>query len=509
MIKSARVMKKSTGYLLPFMKKNEGASNIGTILMATVKGDVHDIGKNIVGVVLSCNNFKIIDLGVMVPPEKILEEAKKHNVDIIGLSGLITPSLDEMVYLAKQMELQNFKVPLLIGGATTSRQHTAIKISPQYSNPVVHVFDAARSVPVATNLLDKNKKQEFISEIKELYDEIREDYYENLTELKYLTLEDARKNRLILKDYNIPKPTFLGYKVLKNISLERARKYIDWGPFFQVWQLRGKYPNRGYPKIFNDDEVGVHAKKIYDEANTYIDYIIKNKILHPQAVFGFYKANTENDDIIIYNEKNEKINVLHGLRQQNVRFGQKKYSCISDFIQEKSSNVDDYIGLFAVTSGNIENEKSKLRKENDDYNLIMLDAIADRFAEAITEMLHHDIRTKYWKYENIDEFNMEDLIRVKYKGIRPAAGYPSQPDHTEKKQIWELLNVENSINITLTESYSMYPTASVSGLLFAHPEAKYFSVNKIQKDQIIDYSKRKNQNIEITERWLGPILAYT
>ena len=477
--------------------------------MATVKGDVHDIGKNIVGVVLSCNNFKIIDLGVMVPPEKILQEAKKHNVDIIGLSGLITPSLDEMVYLAKQMELQKFKIPLLIGGATTSRQHTAIKISPQYNNPVIHVFDAARSVPVASNLLDKNKKLKFVKEIEELYNEIREDYYENLTELKYLSLQDARKQRLVLNEYNINKPIFLGNKILNNISLEKARKYIDWGPFFQVWQLRGKYPNRGYPKIFNDPDVGIHAKKIYDEANTYIDYIIKNKILKPSAVFGFYKANTVGDDIIVYNEINEKINTLHGLRQQNVRFGQKKYSCISDFIKKKEENVDDYIGLFAVTSGNIENEKKKLREENDDYNLIMLDAIADRFAEAVTEMIHHDVRTKYWNYENIDEFNMDDLVRVKYKGIRPAAGYPSQPDHTEKKQIWELLNVEKSIGIKLTESYSMYPTASVSGLFFAHPEAKYFSVNKIQKDQIEDYSKRKKQSVEVTERWLGSILSYT
>jgi len=508
-IKSARVMKKSTGYLLPFMKKeDEKLSTAATILMATVKGDVHDIGKNIVGVVLSCNNFKVIDLGVMVTPEKILDEAKKNNVDIIGLSGLITPSLDEMVYLAKQLELNNFNIPLLIGGATTSQEHTAIKISPEYSSPVIHVLDAARSVPVVSKLIDKNNKDDFVNEITEVYDEIREDYYENLTELKYVSLDEARKNKLILNNYKINTPIFLGNKTLNNISLEKIRKYIDWGPFFQVWQLRGKYPNKGYPNIFNDKDVGKQAKKVYDEANKYIDYIIKNNILKPSAVFGFYKANTINDDIIIYNEKNEKINTFYGLRQQNTRFGKKNYICMSDFVKEKSENVQDYIGLFAVTSGDIEKEKQKLKDCNDDYNLIMLDAIADRFAEALTEMLHHDIRTEYWCYEKKTNLNISELINMKYDGIRPAPGYPVQPDHTEKKQIWDLLNVEKSINIKLTESFSMFPTASVCGLLFSHPESKYFSVNKIQKDQVEDYSKRKNQSIEITEKWLGPILGY-
>ena len=508
-IKSARVMKKSTGHLLPFMtKKDEEASSNATVLMATVKGDVHDIGKNIVSVVLGCNNFKVIDLGVMVTPEKILEEAKKNNVDIVGLSGLITPSLDEMVYLAKQMELQNLKIPLLIGGATTSREHTAIKIAPQYSSPVIHVLDAARSVPVVSKLIDKKEKGEFIEDIRELYDEIREDYYENLPELKYVSIDDARKNKLVLNNYNILKPSFLGIKILEDISLERAREYIDWGPFFQVWQLRGKYPNKGFPKIFNDDNVGIHAKKVYDEANTYIDYIIKNSILNPKGIFGFFKANTINDDIIIYNEEGEQINILHGIRQQNFRFGQKSYICMSDFIQEKDKKIDDYIGLFAITSGNIKKEKEKLKKINDDYNLIMLDAIADRFAEAITEMLHYDVRSKYWNYEKEDELTKEDLIKIKYKGIRPAPGYPVQPDHAEKKQIWELLEVEKNTGISLTESFSMYPTASVCGLFFAHPESRYFSVNKIQKDQVEDYSKRKNQSIEETEKWLRPILAY-
>jgi len=508
-IKSARVMKKSTGYLLPFMEKNgEAVTSSGVVLLATVKGDVHDIGKNIVGVVLGCNNYKIIDLGVMVTPEKILEAAIKNNVDIIGLSGLITPSLDEMVYLAKQLKKKNFTIPLLIGGATTSREHTAIKIAPQYDYPVIHVLDAARSVPVVTQLLDPNKKEEFVKDIAELYQELREDYYENLTELKYISLDEARKNKFVLGNHIPIKPSFLGNKTLDNISLKSIREYIDWGPFFQVWQLRGKYPNKGYPNIFKDDDVGEEAQKVFDEANKYIDEIIEKNILKPAVVLGFYKANSVKDDINIYNDKNEHINTFYGVRQQNVRFGQENSMCMSDFIQDKTTNIDDYIGLFAVTAGDVSIEKKKWIELNDDYNLIMLDAIADRFAEALTEMLHHEVRTKYWGYEKTNDLNMDDLHKVKYTGIRPAPGYPVQPDHTEKKQIWEVLNVEKEINITLTESFSMFPTASVCGLFFAHPESKYFSVNKIQKDQVIDYSLRKNQSIEITEKWLMPILGY-
>lgn len=512
-IKSARVMKKAVGYLLPFIAQEKGTniSYKGKILLATVKGDVHDIGKNIVGVVLGCNNYEIIDLGVMVTPEKIIEEAKKNNVDIIGLSGLITPSLDEMVYLAKQLEKENFKIPLLIGGATTSRQHTAVKIEQQYSQPVIHVLDASRSVPVVSTLLDKNleKRQEFIDDTRELYEEIREDYYKSVDEKTYIPLQTARDNKLKL-DFanNIYKPNSNDLIILKNFPLKELIKYIDWGPFFSVWQLRGKYPNKGYPKIFNDDNVGIEAKKVFEEANCMIEQIITDNEITANAICRIFPANSEGDDIHIYDDKQNIIGVLHGLRQQEERYNQEYNISMSDFIAPKSEGLD-YIGLFALTTGiNVDKIKKIYKNNNDDYNVIMLDAVVDRFAEAFAELLHHRVREQYWGYVNQEKLDITELHKIKYQGIRPAPGYPVQPDHSEKALIWKLLDVEKNIGIKLTESYSMYPTASVCGQYFSHPKSKYFSVNTIDKDQVKDYAFRKNISLEIAEKMLMPIIDY-
>jgi len=549
-VKSARVMKKAVAYLLPFIEEEklqnrvegdaETSSNAGKILLATVKGDVHDIGKNIVGVVLACNNYEIIDLGVMVPTNKILEEAKKHNVDIIGLSGLITPSLDEMVGVAKEMERQGFKVPLLIGGATTSRIHTAVKIDPHYSGPVIHVLDASKSVPVAGRLMQNEQtSQEIFDEIKAQYAQLRIDHASRQKDKNFIPIEKARENHVKIdwSNYKATKPKFLGTKVFEDYDLAEIAKYIDWTPFFQTWQLSGKYP-----KIFDDEIVGKEAKKLYDDAQAMLKKVITEKSLQAKAVVGFYPANSVGDDIILHNfeayeydaagqgalkntgyrilsetavsstgelVENPPLAVLHHLRQQNLKAQNLPNLCLSDFVAPLSgAGGADYIGGFAVTAGlGIEALLEQYEKEHDDYNSIMLKAIADRLAEAFTELMHERVRKEFWGYVSDETLSNEELIAEKYQGIRPAPGYPACPDHTEKTALFNLLDADR-IGIELTESFAMYPASSVSGWYFAHPESKYFTIGKIAKDQVIDYANRKNMPLEEVEKWLAPVLNY-
>jgi 5-methyltetrahydrofolate--homocysteine methyltransferase len=514
-VKSARVMKKSVAFLIPFIeqekKELKDTREAGKVLMATVKGDVHDIGKNIVGVVLGCNNYKVIDLGVMVPTDKILQTAIDENVDVIGLSGLITPSLDEMVHVAKEMERRGFKIPLMIGGATTSRLHTAVKIAPGYNSPVVHVLDASRSVGVVSSLInpDESVKNKFSTDIKEEYKRLREDHLRRKEEKNYLSIAEARRNNLKTDWTNavITEPAYLGITEFNNFPLETLRDYIDWTPFFMTWELKGKYPS-----IFKDDIYGVEAKKLFDDANKLLDYIIKEKMLTSNGVIGLFPANSvADDDIEVYADKSGKgvKGVLHTLRSQLMKSDKVPNIALSDYIAPRDSGVRDYIGAFAVTTGiGIENLIEKFQKEHDDYNEILTKAIADRLAEAFAEYLHLMVRKKYWGYAPEEELKYDDLIKEKYQGIRPAPGYPAQPDHTEKPIIWELLDVEKSTGIILTESMAMFPASSVSGLYFAHPESKYFNVGKIGKDQVIDYHKRKGMSLDEIERWLGPILNY-
>lgn len=542
-VKSARVMKKAVAYLLPFIEAEKGSgesSSAGRILMATVKGDVHDIGKNIVGVVLGCNNYEVIDLGVMVPTDKILAEARKHNVDIIGLSGLITPSLDEMVGVAKEMERQGFTMPLLIGGATTSRIHTAVKIDPHYSGPVIHVLDASKSVPVAGRLMQNDRThQEIFDEIKLQYANLRVEHASRQKDKNFISIEKARQNHVPIDWANFQpvKPKFLGTKVFDNYDLAEIAKYIDWTPFFQTWQLAGKYP-----KIFNDEVVGVEAKKLYDDAQKTLKKIIANKSLQAKAVIGFYPANAEGDDIVLHNfeeynydlagqgslrgkgyrvlsntavaengelvENANALVTLHHLRQQNLKAQNLPNLCLSDFIAPISSHKEDYIGAFAVTAGiGIEPLLEQYEKDHDDYNSIMLKAIADRLAEAFTELMHEKVRKEYWGYDTDEVLSNEELISERYKGIRPAPGYPACPDHTEKRALFDLLEAER-IGIELTESFAMYPASSVSGWYFSHPESKYFTIGKISKDQIVDYAQRKDMSVEEVEKWLSPVLNY-
>jgi 5-methyltetrahydrofolate--homocysteine methyltransferase len=485
----------------------EGASSI---LLATVKGDVHDIGKNIVGVVLGCNNYNIIDLGVMVHTEKILQAAIDEKVDVIGLSGLITPSLDEMVHVAKEMERRKMNIPLLIGGATTSRIHTAVKIAPNYSGSVIHVHDASRSVPVVSNLLNDNdaEREKFIQSVKAEYKQLREDYAKRSAEKILISIEKARVNKTKIdwKKSKIIKPAQLGVTVLKDFPLNVLRSYIDWTPFFQTWELKGKYPI-----IFDDPNVGKEARKLFDDANKLLEEIISDKLLTASAVFGLFPANSIGDDIEVYTDEERRgvLTVLHTLRQQMQKTEGQPNIALADFIATKESGVADYIGMFAVTAGiGIEKLIEKFEKEHDDYNSIMVKAIADRFAEAFTEHLHELVRKKYWGYGENENLTNDDLIKEKYAGIRPAPGYPAQPDHTEKQIIFELLQAEKNIGIKLTESLAMYPAASVSGLYFANSEAKYFNVGKISKDQVLDYHRRKGMSLEDIERWLSPILNY-
>ena len=495
-VKSARVMKKSVAYLTPFIEaEKREASNAPKVLLATVKGDVHDIGKNIVGVVLACNGYDIIDLGVMVPANKILDEAIRLNVDVIGLSGLITPSLDEMVHIAHEMKKRNMNIPLLIGGATTSRIHTAVKIAENYEHGVVHVLDASRSVTVVSDLMNENKEG-FLQNINLEYSNLREDFQNRKHAKNFLTIENARQQKFKTKENeHIVKPSFLGTKSLHAYDLNEIRQYIDWTPFFITWEMHGKYP-----EILNDNVVGVEATKLYNDANTLLDKIVTEKWLKAEAVFGIWEAQREGDDDVVLNNKNVRLNFL---RQQIQKAAGQANMCLADFI---SAEQQDYIGAFAVTIKGIEQHLERFEQEHDDYNKIMLQALADRLAEAFTELVHKKVRTEFWNYTDDKGLSNEELIKEKYQGIRPAPGYPACPDHTEKIKLFELLDVQNQIGISLTESLAMYPASSVCGWYFAHPESKYFGVGKIQRDQLSDYAQRKGMSLSDAERWLRPIL---
>ncbi|MBS1551544.1 MAG: methionine synthase [Bacteroidetes bacterium] len=509
-VKSARVMKKAVAYLLPFIEaeKEEGAKPKGKVLLATVRGDVHDIGKNIVGVVLGCNNYDVIDLGVMVSSEKILETARKENVDIIGLSGLITPSLDEMVHVAREIEREGFDIPLLIGGATTSKVHTAVKIEQNYKRgQTIHVLDASRSVPVVGNLLGENKDK-FISDIQTEYKNLREHHLKNRVQKPYRTYAEAVKNKLSLdfRDEHISKPAFTGVKVFKDYSLEEISHYIDWTPFFRTWELAGKYPD-----ILEDKTVGEHAKNLFNDAKELLGRIIKEKWLQANAVIGIWNANSSGDDIEVYTDERRSSvkNIFRTLRQQGQKSDGLPNISLSDFIAPKDSGKKDFIGGFAVTTGTgIEKWIKKFDDDKDDYNKIMLQALADRLAEAFAELMHKKVRTEYWGYSNDEKLDNEELIKEKYRGIRPAPGYPACPDHLEKLTLFELLDAEKNTGIKLTESLAMHPASSVSGLYFAHPESKYFGLGKIGKDQVEDYARRKGMKTEEIERWLSPNLNY-
>jgi len=513
-VKSARVMKKAVAYLIPYIEQEKIASNdtreAGKVLMATVKGDVHDIGKNIVGVVLGCNNYSVIDLGVMVSAEKILQTAVDEKVDVIGLSGLITPSLDEMVHVAKEMERRGIKLPLLIGGATTSRVHTAVKIAPNYSGTTVHVLDASRSVPVVSSLINQDDKikTHFEDEIKTEYKKLREDHLKKREAKKYISIDEARKNKLKIDwgKEEIIKPAKPGITVLNNYPLEKLRGYIDWTPFFLTWELKGKYP-----AIFENEKYGVEAKKLFDDANRLLDKIIEEKLFAANGVAGIFPANSVRDDIEIYTDETRKgvKRILHSLRSQSEKSDSIPNLALADFIAPKESGKEDYVGAFALTAGiGVERLVHQFESEHDDYNSIMVKALADRLAEAFAEHLHERVRKEFWGYSQNENLSNEDLIKENYNGIRPAPGYPAQPDHTEKQIIFDLLDAEKNTSIKLTESLAMYPAASVSGLYFAHREAKYFNVGKIGKDQVLDYHKRKGMSLEEAERWLSPILNY-
>ena len=507
-VKSARVMKKSVAYLMPFMEEEkrrtgDTSTSQGRILMATVKGDVHDIGKNIVGVVLACNNYDIIDIGVMVPAEKILEAAIREKVDVIGLSGLITPSLDEMVHVAKEMERLGMKIPLLIGGATTSRAHTAVKIDPVYSGAVVHVLDASKGVPVVQSLISKDQKEGTKIKFKADYEQFRIDYKNRKKDKNFVDLAKARANKISIGFEGIVEPTFLGNKTLENYPLAELRKRIDWTPFFSTWELAGKYP-----AILTDKIVGVEATKLFNDANALLDKVVANNLLQAKAVFGLYKANSNGDDVVL-NMENGTEETFHFLRQQNEKAADQPYLCLADFIAPKESGKQDYMGMFAVTAGiNIEPLIEAFEKDHDDYNSIMIKALADRFAEAFAEKLHELVRTEYWGFAKGESLTDEEILREKYNSIRPAPGYPACPDHTEKRKLFDLLDAENATGITLTESFAMYPTAAVSGFYFANEDSKYFAVGKISKDQVQDYAKRKNESEAYVERWLAPNLGY-
>ena len=509
-VKSARVMKKAVAYLMPYLeaeKEGEVQTN-GKILMATVKGDVHDIGKNIVGVVLQCNNYEVIDLGVMVPAETILAEAKKHHVDIIGLSGLITPSLDEMVHMASEMERLELNIPLMIGGATTSRIHTAVKIDPKYSNAVVYVPDASRAVGVAGELLSDDRKKVYIQNIKDEYELMREQRNKRTASRKTFTLQQARDNAYKgdWENYTPPVPAFLGIKVFDDYSLEELSHYIDWTPFFHAWELAGKYP-----KILNDDIIGEEATRLFEDAQEMLKKIVDEKWLQARAVIGFFPANSVGDDIELYtdDERTEVKTVLHHLRQQMAKPSDRPNSCISDFVAPKDSGKNDYVGAFAVTAGvGIDEHVQRFEADHDDYSSILLKALADRLAEAFAERLHERVRKEFWAYAADEALDNDDLIKETYRGIRPAPGYPACPDHTEKATLWSLIEPDKNAGITITESFAMLPTAAVSGFYFSHPDAKYFGIGKIQKDQVEDYAQRKGDDIAVVERWLAPVLAY-
>jgi len=505
-VKSARVMKKAVSYLNPFIEKDKGEEQkaLGKILMATVKGDVHDIGKNIVSVVLGCNNYEIVDLGVMVAPEKIIEAAKRENVDVIGLSGLITPSLDEMVYLAKEMERQNFKVPLLIGGATTSKAHTAVKIDTQYTNAVVHVNDASRAVTVVGDLLNKKTSHLYTAKLKKDYDEFRTKFLKRGKEKTYISIKEARKKRYKIdwQTAEIVKPKELGIQVLQQLSLKELVPFIDWSPFFRSWDLHGKFPD-----ILTDEVVGEQATIMYAEAQAMIKEIIAKQLFKPKAIFGLFEANSVNEDDISIQKKGKEVAVFRTLRQQLKKREGIPNIALSDFIAPKETNKTDYMGAFCVAIYGAQELANSYKEKEDDYNAIMAQAIADRFAEALAEYLHKQIRTKHWGYAAAETLSNDDLIKESYKGIRPAPGYPACPDHLEKETIWELLDVEKQIGVRLTESMAMWPAAAVSGYYFANKEAKYFGLGKITDDQVTDFAERKGITKEKARKWLHPNLA--
>lgn len=514
-VKSARVMKKSVAVLTPFIEEekrnNPNAQQGGAakILMATVKGDVHDIGKNIVGVVLGCNGYDIIDLGVMVPADKILDTAQKENVDIIGLSGLITPSLDEMVHVAKEMKRRNMKQPLLIGGATTSRTHTAVKIAPEYDNGVVYVLDASRSVTVAGNLLSNEQKTDFLGNINTEYNKLREDFASKKTIKQYLSFEDAQQKPVAIdwENYTPPVPSFTGIKPFPDYDLNEIRQYIDWGPFFIAWEMRGKYP-----EIFKDEKIGSEALKLFNDANAMLDKIIAEKWLTAKGVVGYWKASKiAPDTVVVKDDAGKELFHLESLRQQIKKAADQPNFSLADFIKPVSaiapgSDETDYMGAFAVSIHGIEPHLERFTKEHDDYNKIMLQAIADRLAEAFAEVLHLRTRKEFWGYVKDENMPIPELVKETYQGIRPAPGYPACPDHTEKYKLFDLLNATENAGITLTESLAMYPAASVCGWYFSHPQSTYFGVGKIMQDQLEDYAKRKNMSIEEAEKWLSPNL---
>ncbi len=508
-VKSARVMKKAVAYLMPFMDADKAAGERqtnGKILMATVKGDVHDIGKNIVGVVLQCNNYDVIDLGVMVPADKILQTARLENVDIIGLSGLITPSLDEMVHVAKEMQRQGFTIPLMIGGATTSRAHTAVKIAPHYQGPVIYVTDASRAVGVASNLLSADLKDEFVNSVREEYVEVRERHKGREAKTKQHSLEEARHNKFNWGNYEPVKPSFLGIKVIDHVSLGTLAGYIDWSPFFQTWEMAGSYP-----KILDDKVIGIEARILFKDAQDMLKKIISEEWVTARAVIGLFPANSDGDDVVVYSDdtRTQKKETLHHLRQQNVKAPGRPNYCLSDFIAPIDSGKADYIGAFAVTTGiGIEHKLQEFELDNDDYSSIMLKALADRLAEAFAEYMHQVVRKEYWGYAEDETHEVDQLINETYQGIRPAPGYPACPDHTEKGKLFELLNATELTSIELTESYAMYPASAVSGWYFSHPQSQYFNVGKIDKDQLQDYARRKGIAEEVAERWLAAHLHH-
>ena len=531
-IKSARVMKKAVAYLLPFMEKekrdnliaqgldpdaqgDDDSQYAGKFLIATVKGDVHDIGKNIVAVVLGCNNYKVYDIGVMCTCESILDAAIEHDVDAIGLSGLITPSLDEMVDVAKEMAKRNFKVPLLIGGATTSKMHTAVKVAPQYASdehPVIHVLDASRAVTVVSSLLSDELKPDYVADVQDEYAELRDEYYASLEDRKYLTLDQAiAKRGDVAIEKVAPVPTHLGARVVEE-DLAAVVPFIDWNPFFQTWELRGRYPNRGYPKIFNDETVGAEAKKLFDDAQAMLKKIVETKELSLKGCYGLYAANRSDggEDVDVWEHESERggkpAATFCMLRQQAEVDGQQHYLSQADFVTPRGSR--DHLGMFAVACFGAEAAAKRHEDANDDYSKIMVQALADRLVEAFAEKLHRDMRVAHWGYAASESLSHDDLLKVKYDGIRPAPGYPSQPDHTEKRTMWDLMDVEKRCGIKLSSSLSMMPAASVSALVFAHPDASYFAVGKVQKDQVESYAKRKGMELEVCERWLSPILNY-
>ncbi len=516
-VKSARVMKQAVAHLQPYLEAEKKASGLealpsaGKIVMATVKGDVHDIGKSIVGVVLQCNNYEVIDLGVMVPAAKILETAKKVKADIIGLSGLITPSLDEMCFVAAEMEREGFEIPLLIGGATTSRVHTAVKISPNYEKgQAIYVLDASRAVGVVSKLLSQSERSNYVGDVRTEYVKVREAHLRNEASKRRIKLRDARANKFAIdwEGYTPPKPSFLGVRSFSNYDLGELVPYIDWTPFFQTWELNGRYP-----AILKDNKVGAEAQKLFNDAQEMLKRMVSEKWMKASSVVGFWPANSVGDDIALFTDegRTSKLATLHSLRQQIARDPSRKraHTALSDFIAPEDTGLADYIGGFAVTTGLGEEEAIASRiASTDDYSRIMLKALADRLAEAFTERMHERVRKELWGYSGAETFTKEDLIAEKYRGIRPAPGYPAQPDHTEKATLWELMDVKENAGIALTESYAMWPGASVSGLYLSHPDSHYFGVGKVERDQVADYAARKGWTLEEAERWLGPVLNY-